>query len=232
MIIWLASYPRSGNSYTRVLLENIYGLPKYALYDTKTTSSVRDLLPAFAISPEIHVVKTHELPEEDYPAIYLLRDGRDAIVSYTHFLLTNVQKIPIEHQAPYFEKTMRTVIKGQAGFGRWSTHVEAWTTRKSQTAILRYEDLITRPVECIREAIVKLHLNLTEIGKINLPTFDELKQKEPNDYRRGQIGSWQDEMPERLRRLFWRYHGKTMIRQGYMPASIQDTFWRHIPPIF
>lgn len=33
MIVWLASYPRSGNTYLRMLLHQLHGLKTYSVYD-------------------------------------------------------------------------------------------------------------------------------------------------------------------------------------------------------
>ena len=33
MIVWLASYPRSGNTFLRVVLHNVYGVATYVRYD-------------------------------------------------------------------------------------------------------------------------------------------------------------------------------------------------------
>lgn len=33
MIVWLASYPRSGNTFRRIVLHRLYGVPTYVVYD-------------------------------------------------------------------------------------------------------------------------------------------------------------------------------------------------------
>ena len=33
MIVWLASYPRSGNTFLRVVLHNVYGVSTYSVYE-------------------------------------------------------------------------------------------------------------------------------------------------------------------------------------------------------
>jgi hypothetical protein len=33
VIVWLASYPRSGNTFLRVVLHNLYGVPTYSVYE-------------------------------------------------------------------------------------------------------------------------------------------------------------------------------------------------------
>jgi hypothetical protein len=83
MIIWIASYPRSGNNFTRRLLERSYGIKTYAIYDEPRQPKIDVEMARNA--EETYLVKTHDLPEDDSPALYLVRDGRDALVSYAHF---------------------------------------------------------------------------------------------------------------------------------------------------
>ena len=33
VIVWLASYPRSGNTFLRIVLHRLYGVPTYSVYD-------------------------------------------------------------------------------------------------------------------------------------------------------------------------------------------------------
>jgi hypothetical protein len=107
VIIWLASYPRSGNTYLRVPLYHYDGIATHNVYDDvpvneteRGTAEVTGFqprplpLPQMAAAPEDFLVKGHELPADDYPAIYLVRDGRDCLVSYAHFIAPNSDAAP------------------------------------------------------------------------------------------------------------------------------------------
>ena len=92
-MIWLASFPRSGNTFFRIALEKLYGLQSLSLYEDdpaslsrRASSRVQSGLPALHASKDLHFIKTHELPDDGSPAILLVRDGRDAMVSFTHFI--------------------------------------------------------------------------------------------------------------------------------------------------
>ena len=92
MIIWLASYPRSGNTYFRVLLNTIFGVKTYSIHndthdiaaDQSTVEIVgHEHLPEdfdldrARLSNSIYVIKTHAPPQNETDmAIYLVRDGR------------------------------------------------------------------------------------------------------------------------------------------------------------
>lgn len=94
MIVWLAAYPRSGNTFLRVVLHRLYGVPTYSVYedDDPVAQRVGPALVGYrprqadrqliADGPEVHLVKTHKRRRAGgHPVIYLVRDGRDAVVS-------------------------------------------------------------------------------------------------------------------------------------------------------
>lgn len=85
MIIWMASYPRAGNSYLKDILEDCFGLHTYSIYDELRQPKIN--VEAARQSPEVYFVKTHEMPQDSAPALYIVRDGRDVLVSYAQFIL-------------------------------------------------------------------------------------------------------------------------------------------------
>ena len=99
MIVWLASYPRSGNTFLRIVLHRLYGVPTYSVYDDDDPVAQRvgpDLVgwrpkpgdrTEMIAAPGVHFVKTHKRRKGDgSPAVYLVRDGRDALVSRARLL--------------------------------------------------------------------------------------------------------------------------------------------------
>lgn len=159
-------------------------------------------------------VKTHDLGSADDPtaAVYLIRDGRDAVVSYTHFL-RRAEEAP---EAQALEETMGQVVEGTLGFGSWSRHIEKWTTRMAPTYLVRFEDLLADPVTVVRDAAGALTLPLPPInGVAKPPDFEEERRKRPLLVRRGITGSWRSEMPAAIEERFWELHGETMLAMGY-----------------
>ncbi|MGI9433238.1 MAG: sulfotransferase domain-containing protein, partial [Geminicoccaceae bacterium] len=65
--------------------------------------------------PKACFVKTHHPPKDDAPAIYVLRDGQAATVSYFHYLNNFGTRA----------FALRDVVLGSVAFGSWSQHVEA-----------------------------------------------------------------------------------------------------------
>ncbi|MDX1686167.1 MAG: sulfotransferase domain-containing protein, partial [Saprospiraceae bacterium] len=208
-MIWLASFPRSGNTFFRNVLYEVYGMESstYHIDPGRKLDQNYDQYP---------IVKTHLLPHEldpanaNIPAVYLVRDGRDALVSLAHH-----RKDIVEPGSDYEHNLLEAVIaRGGSHFGGWSENVRAWLERAD--IVIRFEDLIQDPIQ---EA-EKLR-NIIELPKPRtdrLPDFEKLKhgqpkygggassqfdpQKAKRHFRKGMIGSYQDEMPVGVQKLF------------------------------
>ena len=138
-LVWVASYPRSGNTYLRTILWHCFGLRSASVYPRDLGGNraleeyvghvehgpqMRDQLEAGGVA----LMKTHERPMDSNPAIYVIRDGRAACVSLWRF---GQKAIPLE-----------AVIEGRHRFGTWADHVRAWQPReRPRTLLLRYESL-------------------------------------------------------------------------------------------
>lgn len=239
MIIWLASYPRSGNTYFRILLKHFYGINTYSLYQDDVfaeNSEVRELvgflpkyytsLAAMAHAIELYFVKTHELPQDDFPAIYLVRDGRDVLLSYAWYILTN-EHPGTDLRSALFWKTLHTLIIDSGYFGGWGTHVLAWTKRQAPTVIVKFEDLVrsSNPLNTVKQALNSLgYQSPEEVTTIQPPTFSTLHQIMPQFFRKGQIDSWQNEMSPKLHELFWQRYGDAMREMGHVSALYNNQF--------
>jgi hypothetical protein len=82
-MILLSSFPRSGNTFLRNILFEVYGMESSEFH--RMTDQYLD--DDFRIYP---FVKTHDLPsvlhefDAGIPAVYLVRDGRDSVCSMAH----------------------------------------------------------------------------------------------------------------------------------------------------
>lgn len=228
-MIWMASYPRSGNTFLRIVLYEVYGIESSAFHSDPN----RKLAPDYS---RYEVVKTHLLPHQLVPndpsirAVYIVRDGRDSIISLAH------QSKDIIGSGKDFSQIIREAILAAKGsfFGGWSNNVESWLPRSD--IVLKFEELIEKPIDAIEQLRKIIDLPKPDIG--DLPTFDDLRSKrymygsggsDRSDtqqdehrkkfFRKGQPGSWREEMPEDLKELFWQLHGKTMKKMGYTEGS-------------
>lgn len=168
-MIWLASYPRSGNTFLRIVLHEVYGIESRVFRLTKLNKRNQRYV-------EFPLVKTHVLPHElnpvdkDIKAVYLVRDGRDAVVSMAH------QRKDIMEPGSDFELNLKAVIRAEEGthFGGWSQHVSDWLPRAS--LVIRFEDLIVDPIKETEK--LRPFLDMPEPDISRLPDFNDLKNKD------------------------------------------------------
>jgi hypothetical protein len=233
VIVWLASFPRSGNTLVRLLLLDLYGWQSSALYDESGASMISDLglaptgapptesaLQEARCSPAPFFLKTHELPHDQSPALYVVRDGRDTLVSYAHFVRTYEPGMATQFS---FDEVLRLLIKSQDHFGGWSGHVDAWRhrTASAPTVWLRYEDLLHDPIAAIGDALRRLGVH-APAARTPQDSFEELNRRWPSFFRKGKQGSWQQEMSDDLHDLFWTHHGNAMEWLGYKRNGAAD----------
>jgi len=227
MKCWIASFPRSGNTFFRNILYYVYGLES-------STWHLESDYPVDENYAEFPFIKTHLLPEQlnpsdpDIPAIYLVRDGRDAMVSIAHHrsdivlpgsdFLTNLQEAIIAAEGSFF--------------GGWSENVKKWGERAN--LIIKYEDLVKDPKKQLER--VEQLIPMPKANWENLPDFQSMKFGKPKYggqttsksikvspkefsqkfFRKGKAGSWKEDMPVEMLDLFWRKHGEQMDRFGYI----------------
>ena len=139
-INWLASYPRSGNTFIRTILFNCFGIKTGSIYqnDLGGNKILENFVGHIEHNPDktitfqkatIPIIKTHELNKDKNRAIYLVRDGRAATVSLWHFY---DKKISIED-----------IILGHTIYGKWKDHLNSRNPlKRDNTLFIKYEDII------------------------------------------------------------------------------------------
>jgi len=222
MIVWLASYPRSGNTFFRVILNSVFEIKTYSIYDDRgdigadeKTSEVvgHEFLPEnFDLqkardNEKTYYIKTHELldnrVDSNDKVIYLIRDGRESTLSFT------------KHQNTFYNHNKKFIdtIRGNTFIGGWGEHVRSWNPKyRENTLLVRFEDLIKEPIKYI-ETLAKF-LEVNPIGD-SIPTFDELKKINPKFFRSGKTNSWENIYNEEEHLSFWFHNNKVMDDYGY-----------------
>ena len=220
-VTWLASYPRSGNTLLRIILKRCFGLTSQSVYDDAEFSdhALRDVVghepvgddPARflsqAQSERRHLyVKTHELPPGDrHPVIYVVRDGRAAVVSYIHFLREILKRDVSAHD----------VICGKVGVS-WSRHVRAWTLPpRPGTLVLRYEDLVIGEAATLKQISAFIGMPQRQAFDVS---FDRLHALAPDFFRSGSNRKNIAELTGEEEQLFEQMHGVTLRALGYAGA--------------
>lgn len=230
MIVWLASYPRSGNTFLRIVINRLYGRGSSTVYPV---DGVRERLGGELVvtergdvsldeardSSDVHFVKTHRRRDPDVcdvdRAIYLVRHGGDALVSFAR---QRAEQDPRR----YRDELGALIDRHHGGTASWGQNVLSWlpperSAGTSQIEVIRFEDLISEPIGVVTEAVSRVAPDLPAPGESTVPTFDQLHQLDPRFFRRGLNGTHRDEMPADLEALFWSYEDNrvAMSRLGY-----------------
>ena len=179
----------------------------------------------------VALFKTHDTPDtlartqEDREVddktrtIYLVRDGREACVSYWHYLCQL-------NDAP--DTTLEQVIRGDCPFGSWSEHVRAWIPMLRSRAcnpdvkdllglLLNYETLLTKIGSTLQ--LLRLFLDMPTRKNMALPDWQDFHDSDPQFFRSGTNETWKTEMLADNLALFDELHGDTMREYGYYPAK-------------
>ena len=217
MLVWVASFPRSGNTFLRIVLHRRYGLRTSTVYDVDGVARrVGPDLIGFTERPDtiagmraddaVHFVKTHRQRGADVdpadPAICLVRDGRDALVSWA--------RQATEDDPDRFTAELRTRITRTAGpgTGGWGTNVLSWRQPPApHRVLLHYDELVATPEAAADRALAVVAPALRPLPDARLPTFAELHAADGGFFRRGITGSHRDELPDDLHELFWSQPG-------------------------
>ena len=275
-IIWLASYPKSGNTWFRVFLSNLLGEPDKpadindlhrtpiasarGIFDDAvgieasdlTADEIDRLRPAVyeqlaADADETLFMKVHDaytLVDGKTPlfpksatqgAIYIIRNPLDVAVSFAHHsgwdYDTAVQRMAREDFA-FCGKTRRLHNQLRQKLLTWSSHVISWTEQTSfPVCVLRYEDMKENPVQTFGRAVRFAGLDCTgeQIEKaLSMCTFEELQRQEAEKgfhekspasqmfFRKGEVGSWREELTDGQAQRIIEDHRAVMARFGYV----------------
>ncbi|KAK4330598.1 UAA transporter family-domain containing protein [Rhodotorula toruloides] len=182
----LASFPRSGNSYLRSLVERATGFQTSSVYcdpelertfhgecNHTLTFFVKTHFPALPT-----VVSPNDSAHADYhkqfdSAIHLVRNPLDAISSWYHFLHTSRtaegvynHTARVELPGGKFGKEQRKEILEYAK--RWRRHTTYWQHAPISTRVLRYEDLTARLIPNMMSVLAFL------LPDDNLPSLEHV----------------------------------------------------------
>lgn len=222
MIVWLASYPRSGNTLVRLMLKQVWGLGSYSIYGDEgditnpaMASQVghesmgrpfHEAYPRMAAAEDLYLLKTHEIPIDAGKAIYVVRDGRAASRSYCHYC-RDFNGITDD------AANLRDIILGFTSFGSWSNHLDLWDPlNRPNTLLLRYEDLLAEPGVQIRRISEFLKIEPRQVWQ---NSFEELSRLEPRYFRAASGNRPEDALAGPDLELFWMLHGPWMRSLQY-----------------
>ena len=282
MIIWIASYPKSGNTWMRSFLssyiysekgefdfkllknivqfptlrhfENINVFPSNLLESAKGWILAQD---AINLDNKVKFLKTHNSlcninnyhftnKENTLGVIYLVRDPRDVLVSYSN------------HTSEDFNATLEAILKSKnpsfispkgvnigsiqnedivgSIMGNWSENYNSWKNLNfGKKIIIKYENLINNPFENFLKVITFLNdlyglkINEEKIKKsISSTTFSKLQSLEKKSgfiehaskntvfFKKGKIGIWKNKLNKETVKKIEKNFEKEMKELGYL----------------
>jgi len=144
--VWIVSYPRSGNTWTRFLIANLISRG-----ETVDWSNIERYVPDIYLNhdPQMRALsrprylKSHEPYRPEYRrVIFIVRDPRDVAVSYFHFARKS-NAFPVDGKISDFVAGF--LSGGIDQYGTWGENVGSWLGARRGTpdfTIVRYEDLL------------------------------------------------------------------------------------------
>jgi len=219
-VIWIASYPKSGNTWIRFLVCNlVYGPIDSASALNRLAPDVHELGPA--PEPPTHPVffKTHFLHSPALPlgkhsaaAIYVVRDPADVMVSNYHYAIRR-GAVPTHDGANFSRYVDAYIASGgdprwiELGIGTWQDNLLSWRAVGQHLPLLwvRYEDLManTATVATSVTRLLSLDRSETQVARaVAGSTFERMRAIEDADIAARRVG------------IFYKPHLATQIGSG------------------
>jgi hypothetical protein len=237
--IFLASYPRSGNTWLRFVLgEATTG-------KSITFDNVDEVIPELRwhrrgqpiFEDGGRLIKTHEPWRREYrKAIYIVRDPRDVALSQ----FARSQQLGIVDAN--FDNFLPLYLQGQARvhpYGTWAAHVRSWLdsslAREGKLLVVRFEDLRLNPeeelsrmvrfvnvpatAETIRTALANNSVEQMRAKEVKSQKLYQSTTEVGRFVRKGAVQGWRSALTPAQQRLFEQYAGPELSRMGYPSGS-------------
>jgi len=245
--VFLVSYPKSGNTWTRFLVANLVFPEKNVDF-----SNLNDLTPDpeamskrnLAEVPRPRIIKSHQYFDPRYQrVIYIVRDPRDVVLSQYHF---DIKRQAIEEKFP-LESYVGRFLRGEDDrpYGTWAENVASWLYVRGTHPgflLIRYELLQSHGMKELAkiarffgiaadESRLKFALEqssadrMRELEKKQAHLWSstrETRQDKPF-VRAAKSGGWKSELPQSSIAELEKAWGKLMTDLGYQLSTRSAT---------
>ncbi len=208
--IAIASYPRSGNTWVRKLVEDISGEQTGSIYQDKVMPRGRDGI----------VIKTHKRDSERYAAaIFIVRNPFDSLYSSYRYESDIANLAPGDADAFMLTEA-----------AAWQAHFNHWYAAPIRKLVIRYEDLLEDTPHCLFQVCAFIGLTpdagrIREVCEAN--TIEALRGTTDlgaRFFRSGQVGEGLRACtPETLDRISKKLAAEIDILQA-SPATLRARF--------
>ena len=235
--VFLASYPRSGNTWLRFVLSELltgtsidFDNVDRFIPEMKWHGSAVPILPGPG-----RLIKTHEHYRKEYKrAIYIVRDARDVALS----AYARSGQIGIVDQD--FEAFLPSFLQGRANpYGAWDRHLRSWLdgplAKEGKLLVIKFEDLRRDPETAVSRMVEFVGVPMTS-EKVRTAlannSVDQMRIKEEKSrklyrsttedgrfVRKGAVQGWRAVLTPAQLQMFEQYAGPELSRMGYPSAS-------------
>jgi hypothetical protein len=238
--VFITSYPKSGNTWTRFLVANLIH-PQ----ESVTFLNIGGILPdpewqsrnILKTCPRPRVIKSHHSFDPRYKrVVFIVRDPRDIVLSQHYF---QIKRGIVKADDPIQEFTKRFVKGGTSDYGSWGQNVGSWLIARYRTPwflLLRYEDMLVRPVDELAKIAEFLglgpNLDRGQLARaVELSSADNMRTLEKQQaekwvvtkatrkdmpfMRSAKAGGWKSELPKEAVALIEQAWGGLMRGLGY-----------------
>ena len=236
--IFLLSYPKSGNTWTRFLIANLV----YPEQNPDFTN-INELVPDPEALSKRHLaqmrrprlIKSHQYYHPNYKnIIFIVRDPRDVAVSEYYFH----RKRRVYADGFSMEEHVKQFVSGATTvYGSWGQNIASWLVTRAQTPrflILRYEDMIEDTARELRKAADFIGIEASDgrvAAAVERSSADSMRKLEKDQamawsstketrqdipfVRAAKSGGWREELPETSVELIEQAWGPVMKYLGY-----------------
>lgn len=234
--VFVASYPKSGTTWLRFL---IFQLMTGEAGDFERVNQAIPGVGRHGAAPRLlrgtgRLIQTHEPHRPAYEkAIYIIRDGRDVVISeyYYHLMLRYW-----DPRRP-FDQFFDRFIAGKVNrYGDWKRHVSCWLeaaeASTNEIYLVKYEALKTHPLKTLAGIADFLGCEADEERLLQILADNSLEKMRLKDrqarqsvhrhhsdavgfVRQGSSGGWNAFLTEDQKNAFERYAGDVLRRMGY-----------------
>ena len=235
--IFLASYPRSGNTWLRFVLSE--ALTGHSIDFDNVDHFVPELKWHRGAAPILagqgRLIKTHEAWRKEYrKAIYIVRDVRDVALS------TYARTKQLGIVDSQLDDYLRSILQGRAHqYGAWHNHVRSWLdgplAREGKLLVIRFEDLRKNPEQALTQmvAFTGVPVSAEQIrNALANNSVDAMRVKEERSrklyqstteagrfVRKGAVQGWKTVLTPAQLQLFEEFAGPELARMGYPSAA-------------
>jgi hypothetical protein len=237
--IFLTSYPRSGNTWTRFLVGNLIHTD-----EPMTFLNLERRVPDMYVHadremralPRPRVIKSHECFDPRYKTIvYLVRDPRDVAISNYHWEMKKGSFPESFSMEEFVPRWMESFYWPRLGC--WGDHITSWlSTREGHPGfvVIRYEDLLADPTRELAKIARLLKIDPTPerlSRAVENSSADRMRQMESSQagkwvqtkytrqdkpfVRKASSGGWQAVLPAPSVKLIEATWGHLMQHFGY-----------------